>query len=772
MRFCFLVTLSLLSTSLLYAQKGVVRGNVYDKQDGEPIAFANVVINGTSLGDNTDFDGFFSIANVPAGPVELVITYLGYDTLRVPLEVKDGGIVYQRLYLQTQVINLNTVDVSGRRERARTEIQAATVTVTPQEIKALPATGGESDLAQYLTVLPGVVISGDQGGQLYIRGGAPVQNKILLDGLTIYNPFHSIGLFSVFETEAIQSVDLLTAGFNAEYGGRISAVVDVKTRTGNKRRFSGLVSASPFQAKALFEGPLAPLADDGKGGSISFLLTGKHSYLDQSSRLFYDYARDTNFLSFVPDSLRREVVLPYNYTDLYGKVTFDGGNGSQFNLFGFHFSDQVNFDNFLTTDWTTLGAGTNFTLIPPNSNVVIDGTVAYSDYTIDLREPDGRPRSSRIASYTAGLNFSYFGDRNQLHYGFEFHGFNTDLSFTNVFDIPFSQRDFTTELSGYLKYRQTLGRLIVEPGLRLHFYASQPKLSIEPRLGLKYAILEGLRLKLAGGLYSQNLVSTVNELDIVNFFVGFLAGPQETIFEPGARNPVSNRLQRSVHAVGGLELDLGDRTELNLEGYYKDFTQLIVVNREKRSGADPNFATETGEAYGADLSVRYESPKVYLWLSYSLAFVNRFDGRQDYPAVFDRRHNVNLLASYTFGQNRSWELSARWNLGAGFPFSRTQGFYQAIPFGDDKLLTDVLTGNYDLGVLLSDQRNDGRLPYYHRLDLSMKKTIRFTRYRHLDLLLSVTNSYNRDNVFFVDRLTNRTVRQLPLLPALSVTFAF
>lgn len=771
MRFFAILIFSVLIARVSHAQNGIVRGHLYDEDTGEPVVFANVVLEGTGRGANTDFEGFFSIAEVPPGAYDLVATYLGYDTVRTEIRVGTAEVLYRRLFLSPVAIDLRAVDVSGRRERARTEVQAATIALTPNEIKALPATGGEADLAQYLTVLPGIIQSGDQGGQLYIRGGSPVQNKVLLDGMTIYQPFHSIGLFSVFETETIRSAEVLTAGFNAEHGGRISAVMDIKTREGNKKRFSGLVSAGPFQAKALFEGPIKKLKR-AEGGSISFLFTGKHSYLDESSRFLYDYARDENLYDFLGDSLASEIVLPYNYTDLYGKLSFNAGNGSRLDLFGFHFSDQVDFSEFISTNWTTGGGGANFTLVPTNSNLVMNGTLAFSTYNIQQEEAGRGPRSSAVTSYTAGLAFTYFGNRRQLDYGFEFHGFNTDFRFVNPFSISFQQRDFTTELSGYFTYRQELGSLIVQPGLRLHFYASQPELSVEPRLGLKYRVSDGLRLRLSGGLYSQNLVSTVNDLDVVNYFIGFLAGPQETIFEPGTRTPASTRLQKAWHGVAGWEVDLGRRLELTLEGYYKGFTQLIEVNRNKRSGADPDFSTETGEAYGLDFTTRYEDGRFYAWLTYSLGYVFRDDGAQRYPAVFDRRHNVNVLLSYTFGKQQSWEAGVRWNLGTGFPFTQTQGFYQAVPFSRDKVRTDVLTGNYDLGTILSQDRNAGRLPYYHRLDLSLKKNFRLSRYSRLEILLSLTNAYNRDNVFFVDRISNNVVRQLPLLPSLSLSYGF
>jgi hypothetical protein len=294
---------------------------------------------------------------------------------------------------------------------------------------------------------------------------------------------------------------------------------------------------------------------------------------------------------------------------------------------------------------------------------------------------------------------------------------------------------------------------------------------LEPRLGVKINLSEGLRFKFAGGLYSQNLISTVNELDVVNLFVGFLAGPERSLFKPNSREPANDRLQKAVHAIAGFEIDMGKNTELNVEPYYKGFTQLISINRNKLSSADPDFETETGRAYGIDFSFRRETKNLYIWATYSLSYVDRNDGRQQYFTVFDRRHNVNLLTTYTFGTKRNWEAGARWNLGSGFPFTQTQGFYQNVNF-QDLLLTDVLTGNSNLGTILSERRNDGRLSYYHRLDLSLKRSFELSRNSRIDATLSVTNAYNRENVFYVDRITNSRVNQLPVLPALTLTYAF
>ena len=468
---------------------------------------------------------------------------------------------------------------------------------------------------------------------------------------------------------------------------------------------------------------------------------------------------------------REDIGLPYSFTDLYGKLSFVSPNGSKLNLFGFNFTDKVDFTGFADLDWKNFGLGADFTLVPATSSMVVGGNVTYSDYEIQLIEQDNAPRSSSITSFTAGLDFTYFGTNNEFKYGFELNGFSTNFQFENFLGVTFTQEDFTTELSGFFKYRQKFNKWIIEPSIRLQYYASLSNFSPEPRLGLKFNATNSLRFKFAGGFYSQNLISTVNERDVVNLFVGFLSGPEETIFKPGTTEKTDHNLQKAIHGIFGVEYDLTKNIELNVEPYYKKFTQLINVNRNKLVATDPNFSTETGDAYGIDFSFKYQTSSTYVWLTYSYAHVNRDDGEQVYPTIFDRRHNVNALVTYAFGKEQQWEASGRWNLGSGFPFTQTAGFYENELFVDG-LETDVLTNNGDLGIIYSDKRNGGRLPYYHRLDVSLKRTFTFSKYSKLEAILSITNVYNRENIFFVDRVTNSRVNQLPILPSIGFIFSF
>jgi len=740
------------------AQTGTVRGNIYEKESGNPVIYCNVQLAGTKFGTTTDLDGFFVISNVPPGEYRLVATYIGYDSISMPVKVKASAIVYQALTLSESAINLGEISISAAREQSRTTVNISQISVSQKQIKALPSVGGEADIVQYLQVIPGIISTGDQGGQIYIRGGAPVQNKILLDGLNIFNPFHSIGFYSVFETELIKNVDVLTGGFGAEYGGRISAIVDIKTREGNKARTSGFVSGGPFMMKGLIEGPIKKFKEG--GSSVSYVFTAKKSLIDQTSKTLYSYATDNDSIG-----------LPFTFQDFYGKVSVNTSNGSRINVFGFNFADAYKNPLLATIDWKNAGGGVNFNLIPSGSNIIVDGLIGFSTYNVGIQEKDTEPRTSDIDELSANVNFTFFGDKNEIKYGLEMRSIRTDFEFVNPFGLRLAQEQNTTELGFYAKYRQILGKLIIEPSLRTQYYSSLGSITFEPRLGVKLNISDKLRFKGAAGKYTQNILSTSNERDVVNLFNGFLTGP-ESIVAGLDGQPVKNKLQLSNHLVGGFEYDLNNNIQFNIEGYYKDFPQLIVVNRNKTDRSQADYVVETGKAYGVDFTFKYEVPGLYVWATYSHGYVNRNDGEQEYPTVFDRRHNVNMLITYDLDKKGSWQVSGRWNMGSGFPFTKTKGFYNYLDYLGG-VGTSYQTENPDnIGILYSDERNGGRLPYYHRFDLSVLKKISFSKHSGLEVNFSVTNAYDRPNIFYFDRLNYERVNQLPILPSASAKLYF
>lgn len=765
LRIPFLFLLFLLPLTLLAQQKGSVRGFIYDKETGEPVLFTPVMIKGTQMGALTDVNGFYSITDVPAGSYELTVNTIGYDTLVVVVQIAAGQVVSKQLYVKKTSVNLKSVEVSAEREAQKTEVRTSVSKITPKEIKSVPSIGGEPDLAQYLQVLPGVVFSGDQGGQLYIRGGTPIMNKVLLDGMIVYNPFHSIGLFSVFDTDVMRNADIYTGGFPADYGDRVSSVMDITTRDGNKRRYSGKVSATTFSSKLILEGPIKKQKDEG-GGSSSFLLTYKNSYLDQSSKVLYDYVDEDG--------------LPFSFEDIYGKISLNGENGSKLNLFGFDFSDNAKFQDVTDINWKSTGFGSNFILVPKGSNTLVDGIFAYSQYESQQSEANGPPRSSAISGFNFGFNFTSFIKKDEFKLGLEVLGFRTEFVQNTLTNIEYSQVENTTEFGSFFRYRISREKFVIEPSIRLQYYASLSEFSPEPRLGVKINASNKVRIKFAGGFYSQNLLSAVSDRDVVNLFYGFLSGP-ETLPEEFDGEEVKTRLQKARDIIAGVEIDILKNFNANVEFFYKQFSQLSNINRDKiypdnatysnvPDFLKKDFIVETGKAYGADVVLKYEYKRIYLWGVYSLTYVDRYDGIRTYNPHFDRRHNVNLVGSYTFGKKLDWEFNVRWNFGSGFPFSGSQGFYEYQNFNDG-IYTDPLTQNGDLDIVLGPL-NQKRLPTYHRLDMSLKKTFVVGKNSNLDATISAINIYDRANIFYVDRIRNQRVNQLPFLPSAGVSMTF
>ncbi len=777
-RFAFIV-IFILSIKQVNAQTGTVRGAVYEKKSGQPVLYTNVFLKGTTIGAVTDVNGFFTISKVPVGNYVLMVTYVGFDTLKVNVVVRNGDIISKKMYLIQAAYELAGATISAERQTALLDPTTSVVKVTAKSISRIPTIGGQADFAQYLQVVPGVVFTGDQGGQLYIRGGTPVQNLVLLDGMVVYNPFHSIGLFSVFDVDLISNASVYTGGFGAEYGGRISSVMDISTRYGNPNRFAGKVNLSSFGAKFLLEGPILKPKDE-NSGSITYVFSAKKSYIDKTSKTIYKYVNNGNGL-------------PFTFSDFYGKVSFNGNNGNRADIFGFNFNDQVSYQTINNYEWNSYGGGMKFTVVPGSSPMLFSGRISYSDYIIELNDGSSTPRSSEVGGFNMGLDFTYYIGKNRLLYGVEMKGFQTDFRFSNSLNRLIYQKESTTEMAGYFSGRfmygkkkfksssQSINRLIIVPGLRLHYYASLDNMSVEPRLSMKYNITPLFRIKAATGLYSQNIISSSSDRDVVNLFYGFLSGP-DNLQKTFDGKKLTHKLQKSTHLIAGFEYDLSNKITVNLEAYYKWFNQLTNMNKnkifsdtkeynDKPDALKKDFIIETGDAEGFDLSLKYQDKRFYLWAVYSFAYNHRYDGFITYTPHFDRRHNVNLLATYTFGKQHLWEVNVRWNYGSGFPFTPTAGNYEIVNFYDDGIGTDYTTSNGDVGIVYGDI-NSKRLPDYHRMDVGIKKKIYFSEKSVFEISFSITNVYNRNNIFYIDRISNQRVDQLPFMPSLGMSLTF
>ncbi len=779
MKLRLLFLLSILSFSFAYSQEHIVRGYIFDDENGEPVPFEKIILIPTEkskeiLGATTAVDGLFSVARVPMGTYLLRVQSVEYKVYEKEIVVTQPkgitDIIINLLELESNKID--DVVISGETRQKTTEVLMSVIKLDKKGLERIPSVGGENDVVAAFSVTPGVVTTGDQGGQLYVRGGTPIQNKVLLDGMTIYNPFHTIGFFSIFETELIQNVDIYTGGFDAKYGGRISSVMDITYRDGNKKSLGGKVSISPFLGKLVLEGPLYKNKSGTGGGS--FIFSGKHSLLDYTSKTLYRNVNSGNGL-------------PYNFTDLYGKVTFASGQGSKVSFFGFNNVDNAAYNGIATLGFHQAGGGTNFTLVPSGSPTLIRGHMNFSSYTTTFQEVESFKRTSSIQGADLGFDFTYFlKNEGRVDYGINMNVFGTNFLTYNEAASKIEAKQSTTEIGGYVNYKYVNTRFVIQPGIRVQAYASLGTISIEPRIGIKYNATDKLRLKLSGGRYTQNFTSASSDRDVVNLFNGLLSAPldvqKEFITSFGKTKNPKNGLQIAYHAIYGTEYDITPSLSVNVELYYKYFPQLSNINTfkiyddisdfsDKPDIQKKDFLIESGQTYGADLLLKYNKNRLFLWGVYSYGHSTRWNGFETYYPVFDRRHNINVVGSYLFGAKKDLELNVRWNVGSGLPYTPTTGFYQTESFNNGAT-TDITSSNSTGYGLNYGGYNSGRLPYYHRLDFTIKKRFLFANKTEMELIGGVTNIYNRKNIFYVNRVTNATVYQFPAMPSIGLSYKF
>jgi hypothetical protein len=763
-----LVFLALVTSMPAISQTGTIKGFVYDSSTGQPLPMATITLIDKTLGVISDAGGFFLIPRVPAGSQLVKVSFLGFEDQLQTVTVKSEGVEQLVVNMKPQVYELQSATISAERRRQEHINPVSAHHLNPLTLSKIPGMTGQSDLAEYLQVIPGIIFTGDRGGQFYVRGGEPVQNLVKLDGMTIISPFHSVGFASVFDTEIIGTADVYTAGFGSRYGGRLSSVIDVKTRLGNRREFKSKASASTFGYGFTLEGPLKKMTEKNPS-SVSIILSNKGSYIRKTAKTLYPYLDSTG--------------IPFNYNDLYGKVSIVGRKGDQLDLIGMHSADGADYTGLVRSTWENTGGGVRFLVSPSSSNLLFESTLFYSDYRGNFLEPSKRPRTTKYNTLEGMFKMYYNGPVMKLVWGTEMNVSNTLHTFTGTSNLLKVDEYFSTEVFTYLEGTFETQRFLIEPGLRLHYYADKSNFSPEPRLKVRYRINDLLNLNFASGMYSQNLISTNSTEDVMNLFQGYYISPayvQNTF----RGKYIDNKIQLAWHAVLGLSYFGPQNLKLSVEGYVKDYYRMINYNRYRLYDIildieAPNdypeyqlkyFVFEKGWAYGIDFLADWNSPKWNFYLAYSLGYVIRNDEFIQYSPHFDRRHNLNLVFGYKLGTNKNWDLKARWNLGSGFPFTQTYGLYENLVTGPGQFSLDPATSGA-LNIWYASI-NGGRFPWYHRLDIAIQRTWKFNSGQNIELAISVMNVYNRQNVFYIDRITMQRINQLPFLPTISLTWRF
>jgi len=758
----------LLTLAPVFSQTGTLKGFVYDAASGQPLPLASITLPGTKMGVVTNSDGFFLMLRVPAGTQTVKTSYMGYEDDLKSVTIVPEGVEQVVVNLRPTVFELDAATINAERRRLETINPVSAHHLTQVTLNKVPGLTGQSDLAEYLQVIPGFIFTGDRGGQFYVRGGEPVQNLVKIDGMTVVSPFHSVGFASVFDTETIGSVDVYTAGFGAKYGGRTSSVIDVKTRIGNRREFKAKASASTFGYGLMAEGPLKKMTDKSPS-SISVIISNKGSYIRKTGGSLYPYLDSTG--------------IPFSYSDFFGKVSLVGRRGDQLDLIGMHYSDAADYSGLVRSTWVNNGGGIRFLVSPQASKLLLESTLFYTDYQGQYLEASSRPRNTRYNSLEWMFKMHYNGTIMKFVWGTELNVANTFHSFLGEGDVIKRDEYFATELFSFLDGSINAGKFLIEPGLRLHYYADQAFFSPEPRLKVRYRINGLFNLNVATGLYSQNLVSTSSPADVVNVFQGYYIGPA-WVQDTYRGKYIDDKISLAWHAVAGLSYLGPQNLKLSVEGYVKDFYRMINYNRNKAFeivlnsdiGNDyPEYLTkyfiiEKGWAYGMDFLADWSNRIWNVYLAYSLGYVFRQDEFMDYLPHFDRRHNLNFVGGYKLGKHKNWEVKARWNVGSGFPFTQSYGLYEDIVLRTGGFAIDPLTSG-ELSIWFAPI-NEGRLPWYHRLDASIQRVWTLSEYQTLEFSFSIMNLYNRQNVFYVNRITLERVNQLPILPTVGLNWRF
>jgi hypothetical protein len=749
-----LLCLLLFTSASLSAQQrvsGTISGIVTEAESGESLIGASVALyaDSASLGGRalrgaiTNKFGFYSIAGIPAGTYIVQARSLGREPLTREVTIRDDASdVRLDIRLASMPMSTSEVVVEAKREDSPTHT-ISSVELRPGFMEQLPSLGGEVDVFRTLQLLPGVKSISEISSGLYVRGGSPDQNLILLDGVIVYNPTHLGGFLSTFNSDALRDVRLIKGAFPAEYGGRLSSVVDMTMREGTKEKVSGAGGISLINSRLTVEGPL--------GDDATFMVSGRRMYLDLVTALF-------------PHSSE---IPTYYFYDANAKLNYRLSERDHLYLSGYFGRDVLNSpvvdnDRF-EIGWGNVTANLRWMHIV-SPTLFTNFSAIYTDYDFSTLFADrydgmgGGSRSNDFKSVSGIRDFmlrgeaQYFPHENHIvKAGIEAteHRFRADAS-ADIEDFGTIERDPTIrtslDASVYLQDEwQITPELSANIGGRLYYFENGRYLRAEPRISAAYQIGDVVTLKGAFSRGNQFLhLVARNDISL----------PTDVWFPSTATVKPSE----STQGVLGIETTMfGDEYLLTVEGYYKTMRNVLEYKDTASFSLDVPlenaFTAGDGEAYGVELFLNKRLGSFTGWIGYTLSWTKRTFAELNYGRPFfpryDRRHDVSLVLVYRLGE--SWELGATWVYGTGQAYTVPTGQYR---FAHQEIDDP---GSVDAGYnerLDYTERNEYRLPAFHKLDLNFAHS--FTWFDlPFKLSINLYNAYGRKNVFaqYVDRQT-------------------
>jgi len=733
------------------AQSVRVDGIVTDAASDQSLPGATVqLLRGSDhiAGTITDFDGYYALIAPVPGEYRVRTSYVGYqvriDTVTVSDTALEFNVVLEPVRSQLGELVVET-DLA-----APDRFAAGLTTIRPDDLARVPMPDVSYDLAGYLQTRPGIVTTGDRGGQLFVRGGTPTQNLILLDGMPVFQPFHIVGFYSAFPADNVAYADVYAGGFPAKYGGRISSVIDIVTTNGDKTRARASASIAPFLSGVRLEVPVVQ-------GTASLVLSVRESVIDRIAEPVLGeelpFRFGDRFLKF------HAFLNPTSTFTFTGLQTFDSGNLSG--------PDDV---TSRRSTWKNDAYGATYQFIPAEAAVMTELSFYYSRIRSRYRVTPTELRRSDIDEFKMRVDFVYLMGDHEVRFGI--YGGKNSFNF-DVGSISRSVEGGVSSGGGFIQGKYRVGEhLQVEPGLRLEVFSRGRGTTYGPRVRVAYLPQgEGSRHRFsaAWGMYFQQLVGLMNEQDVSEVF---------TIW---AANPRALPVPQATHYIVGWKGRVTSWLELSAEGYYKDLDHVAfpVFSNEFNNVAE--YSSVKGTARGLDTGVVIESRRLAFDIGYSLAEVGYTRPMQISRAFFfagtgsltrlpeisfnpphDRRHQVNAMTRYVVGNTA---FGVRWQFGSGMPFTRVEGYYSSIavtnPSGNEHLTADGTT------FVSRTSPYDGRLPTYHRMDVTVEHKLRRER-ADITFQGGLINVYNRANIFEYNIFSGERVDQLPLIPSLGV----
>ena len=763
-------------------QTSTISGFVRDNATGEPLSYVNVfvVIGDSYKGSATNQDGYYVISNLFPGKYNVNASIIGYKMTTNKVTLASDEKLRLDFRLNVSALEGQEVNVSAERIKFQQSIESSQISLNLREINTVPGFI-EADVFRTLQMLPGVQSGGDFSSALYVRGSTPDQNLIMLDGITIYNPYHLGGIFSTFNTDAIKEADFHAGGFPARYGGRMGAILNVINREGNTEKITGSGNISLVTGKALIEGPLPKW----KGIKGSWLLSGRRTYFDQFINLvtgtkgqfpyfFYDYQFKTNldinqnhrltYTRFYGDDILRFSSSDQSSNNIGGTskntygVDWPWGNHTNGLTWRWIVSPSIvaktflsssryryDFDFYFDTKETYIDNDSTF-----QNNLAFD--VVYKDIIKD------RTLETEIIWKA--------NDKHTVTSGFQIKNINFEL--VNKFIIttldttftekPLDMRNKTRELAAYIQDKWSVtNNLKLQGGLRLAHYNLHDTLYVEPRIGMKYNFSSDMSFKINWGRYHQFLI-TANDPDenfrLIDLWLGV---------------PEDKPASVSDHTILGFEYFSPDDILFRVETYYKDFDNLLSLKQEDvyTENEDDVQTTTMNEfwdtdayAYGLELLAKKTSGKIKGWIGYTYAKTFNYTPPNGwYAPNHDRTHTLNIVSTIELPKwvSDNLEMSASLTASSGNPYTPIKGrsydWNQELNGARDEdqaiNLEWKLSNKY-----LVDEKNSDRYPPYFRFDLGLtRKNRRLFKWKY-DSYFQIINITNHKNALSYTYRTN------------------